>query len=90
MHLKEGGHMTDRELLEAILKKVEAIDTKLDNVTLQVVKNSEDLNLLQTTVNTVVTQTAKNTKLQATVDSTTAKIEALETDMKLVKKIISS
>ena len=82
--------MTDRELLEAILKKVDSIDTKLDHVTQQVVKNTEDLGTLQLTVNTVVTQTAKNTELHASFDGTAAKIEALETDMKIVKKIISS
>ncbi|WP_342472475.1 hypothetical protein MHH70_02605 [Metasolibacillus sp. FSL H7-0170] len=42
--------MTDREFLEAILKKVESIDSKIDTVTHLVVKNSEDLTYLRATV----------------------------------------
>lgn len=82
--------MTDRELLEAILNKVEAIDNKLDNVSHQVAKNSEELTILKHSVETVTTQTAKNAELRPFLDNATSKIEALETDMKLVKKIISS
>lgn len=95
--------MTDRELLEVILKKMDNIDTKLmkldervtsmdtklDVVTQQVARNSEDIAVLQVTLDTVVAQTAHNARLQPSLDNAVAKIAELETDMKLVKKLIS-
>lgn len=95
--------MTDRELLEGILKKmdnidtklmklderVSSMDTKLDVVTQQVARNSEDIAVLQVTLDTVVAQTAHNARLQPSLDNAVAKIAELEMDMKLVKKLIS-
>lgn len=81
--------MTDRELLEVILKKMDTMDTKLDVVTQQVARNSEDIAVLQVTLDTVVAQTAHNARLQPSLDNAVAKIAELEMDMKLVKKLIS-
>ena len=95
--------MTDRELLEGILKKmdnidtklmklderVSSMDTKLDVVIQQVARNSEDIAVLQVTLDTVVAQTAQNARLQPSLDNAVAKIAELEMDMKLVKKLIS-
>lgn len=109
--------MTDRELLESILKKmdnidtklmkldervtsmdtklvqlderVSSMDTKLDVVTQQVARYNEDIAVLQVTLDTVVAQTAHNARLQPSLDNAVAKIAELETDMKLVKKLIS-
>ncbi|MCT6925266.1 hypothetical protein [Metasolibacillus sp.] len=81
--------MTDRELLEVILKKMDTMDTKLDVVTQQVTRNSEDIAVLQVTLDTVVAQTAHNARLQPSLDNAVAKIAELEMDMKLVKKLIS-
>ncbi|KYG91893.1 hypothetical protein [Metasolibacillus sp. FSL K6-0083] len=76
--------MTDREFLEAILKKVESIDSKIDTVTHLVVKNSEDLTSLRAMAGILVTQTAQNSELQPSFDNAIAE---LETDMKIVKDL---
>lgn len=85
--------MTDRELLEQILTKVTKIDslegslnqihTKLDGVTAQVVQLSES-------ITTIKEQTAANTELRAPLTDAIARIDAIETDLKLMKKVITS
>lgn len=85
--------MTDRELLEQILTKVTKVDaiegalnqihTKLDGVTAQVVQLSESI----TTINE---QTATNTELRAPLTDAVARIDTIETDIKLLKKVIIS
>lgn len=85
--------MTDRELLEQILSKVSKIDaiedtinqlhTKLDGVTAHVVQLSESMT-------TIKEQTAANTELRAPLTDAVARIDAIETDLKIMKKAITS
>lgn len=85
--------MTDRELLEQILTKVtrmDAIDgtldqihTKLDGVTAQFVQLSES-------ITTIKKQTVTKTELRAPLTDAVARIDAIETDLKLLKKVIIS
>lgn len=85
--------MTDRELLEQILQKVTKIDEidkslslihqKLDGITQQVVQNSEQLTIIKK-------QTAVNTELQQPLNAVITKVDELETDLKLIKKVVSS
>ncbi|MFJ8234204.1 hypothetical protein ACIQ34_00505 [Ureibacillus sp. NPDC094379] len=62
---------------------MEIVLQKLDGVTEQVAKTSEQISIIKE-------QTTSRSELKAPLDAVIAKVEDLETDLKVVKKAITS
>ncbi|AGR47196.1 hypothetical protein JIMMER1_60 [Brevibacillus phage Jimmer1] len=72
----------NEKLLKQILEELTTIKSTM--------ATKDDVNEIKQKLDTIYTQVAHNTEQEANLNEATSKIEALETDIKLIKRVLTN
>ncbi|RAP29111.1 hypothetical protein C2W64_04058 [Brevibacillus laterosporus] len=72
----------NEKLLKQILEELTIIKSTM--------ATKDDVNEIKQKLDTIYTQVAHNTEQEANLNEATSKIEALETDIKLIKRVLTN